>query len=68
LKQDRTVLSSAERREVILVVFNSAIREGLQLYSQIWHSSISNQTLNATSSNAFPALTIQISAMMIGIF
>jgi hypothetical protein len=52
----------------LLLVFNSAIREGLQLYSQIWNWTISNGILTAVSSNTVFGLTVCFSAVIIVMF
>jgi hypothetical protein len=62
------ILSSAEQQEAILVVFDTAMNEGLHFYSLIKNLTISNGTLNAISSNAFPGRTVCFSVVMIGIF
>jgi hypothetical protein len=50
------------------VVFDSALSEGLQLYSQIQNLTLSNGTLDAMSLNSFFGLTVRFSAVMIGVF
>jgi hypothetical protein len=52
------------------MVFNSAMSEGLQLYSRIQNFTISNGTLNAKiSSNAFlDGLRVIFLGVMMGVF
>jgi hypothetical protein len=51
----------------LLVIFNSAIEEGLKLYSQTRNLTISHGNLNTLSLNAFRGSTVRFSVVMIGI-